>query len=156
MVEELAKHWKKLGSRKESESTIEEDRMEGSEVLVRSDICEMVTFDEVVGILKQLKRSKATGPDDIPNEMVMYGGTGMVVTIVQLFNLVVQQACCPKDWRRSYIVPFYKDGDPETANNYRGIALGSCVAKVLAKLLSRKLGIFAERDLNRDPGRMYI
>ena len=71
MVEELAKHWEELGSRKESESTMEEDRMEGSEV--QSDICEMVTFeDEVVGILKQLKRGKATGPD-IPNEMVVQG-----------------------------------------------------------------------------------
>ena len=78
-------------------------------------IYEMVTFDEVVGILKQLKRGKATGPDGIPNEKMMYGGTRMVVTMVQLFNLVVQQACCPKDWRRSYIVPLYKDGDPETA-----------------------------------------
>ena len=145
VVEELAKHWEELGSRKESESTMEEDRMEGSEV--RSDLCEMVTFDEVVGILKQLKRGKATGPDGIPNEMMMYGGTRMVVTMVQLFNLVVQQACCPKDWRRSYIVPLYKDGDPETASNYRGIALGSCVAKVLAKLLSRRLGIFAEEEI---------
>ena len=40
VVEELAKHWEELGSRKGSESTMEEDRMEGSEV--RSDICEMV------------------------------------------------------------------------------------------------------------------
>ena len=40
----------------------------------------------------------------------------MVVTIVQLFNL---------DWRRSYIVSLYK---------------------VLAKLLSRRLSIFAEEE----------
>ena len=66
MVEELAKHWEELGRRQESESTMEEDRMEGSEV--RSDICEMVTFDDVVGILKQLKRGKATGPDGIRYE----------------------------------------------------------------------------------------
>ena len=64
VVEELAKHWEELGSRKESESTMEEGRMEGSEV--RLDICEMVKFDEVVAILKQLKRGKATGPDGIP------------------------------------------------------------------------------------------
>ena len=77
-----------------------------------------VRFDEVVGILKLLKRGKATGLDGIPNEMMMYGGTRMVVTIVQLFTLVVQQACCPKDWRRSYIVPLYKDRDQETGSNY--------------------------------------
>ena len=42
----------------------------------------MVTFDEVVGILKQLKRGKATATDGIPNEMMMYGGTRMVVNMV--------------------------------------------------------------------------
>ena len=67
---------------------MEEVRMEGSEV--RSDICEMVAFDdEVVGILKHLKRSKATGPDGIPNEMMMYGGTRMEVTIVQLCSTLL-------------------------------------------------------------------
>ena len=55
--------------------------------------------------------------DGIPNEMMIYGGTRIVMTIVQLFDLVVQQACCPKDWRRCYIVLLYKDGDPETASN---------------------------------------
>ena len=99
VVEELAKHWEELGMKKESESAMEENRMESSEA--QSDICEMVTTDEVVGILKQLKRGKATGPDDIPNEMMIYGGTRMVVTMVQLFNLVIQHACCPKDWRRN-------------------------------------------------------
>ena len=105
VVEELAKHWEELGMKKESESAMEENRMESSEA--QSDICEMVTTDEVVGILKQLKRGKATGPDGIPNEMMIYGGTRMVVTMVQLFNLVIQHACCPKDWRRNYIVPLY-------------------------------------------------
>ena len=81
----------------------------------------------------------------------MYGGTRMVVTMVQLFNLVVQQACCLKDCRRSYIVPRYKDGNPETVSNYRGIALGSCAAKALAKLLSRRLGTFAEEEILTEP-----
>ena len=37
-----------------------------------------------------------------------------MVTVVQLFNLVVQETCCPNDWRRSYIVSVYKDGDPDS------------------------------------------
>ena len=77
----------------------------------------------------------------------MYGDTRIVVTMVQLFKPFVQQPCCPKDWRRSYVVPLYKDGDPETASNYTGIALRSCVAKVLTKLLSRRLGTFAEEEI---------
>ena len=41
----------------------------------------------------------------------------------------------------------YKDGDREKASNYRGIALGSCVVKVLAKLLSRRLSTFTEEEI---------
>ena len=35
-----------------------------------------MTSDEVVGILKQLKRGKAAGPDGILNEMMLYGVLG--------------------------------------------------------------------------------
>ena len=44
-------------------------------------------------------------------------------------------------------MPLYKDGDPEKATNHRGIALGSCVVKVLVKLLSRRLSTFAEEEI---------
>ena len=146
-VLELAKQWEELGrsSSQESEVTTEEDEtgIEG----VQSDICEAVTFDEVVGILKQFKRGKAAGPDGILNEMLMYGGTKILETLVQLFNTVIKHACCPKDWRRSFVVHLFKDGDPELASNYRGIALGSCVAKVMARLLSKRLSVYAEEEI---------
>ena len=73
---------------------------------MQSDICEMVTFDEVVGILKQLIRGKAAGPDGIFNEMMLYVGTRIVKTMVQLFNIVLQHTCCLNDWR-SFVVPVY-------------------------------------------------
>ena len=44
-------------------------------------------------------------------------------------------------------MPLYKDGDPELASNYRGIALGSCVAKVLTRLLSKRLSAYAEEEI---------
>ena len=31
-------------------------------------------------------------------------------------------------------MPLFKDGDPEMVGNYRGIALGSCVAKVWTRV----------------------
>ena len=58
------------------------------------------------------------------------------MTIVQLFNLVVATACMlPKGLEEELHSALYKDCDPEKASNYRGIAQGSCVVKVLAKLL---------------------
>ena len=50
----------------------------------------------------------------------------------------------PSEWRKSFVVPLYKSGDSEVAGNYRGIALGSCVAKVFTRVLTRRLGEYAE------------
>ena len=36
-------------------------------------MCEEVSWEEVVGVMKCLKR-KAAGPDRIMNKMLMYGG----------------------------------------------------------------------------------
>ena len=53
----------------------------------------------------------------------------------------------PQDWKSSFVIPLFKDGDPESASNYRGIALGSCVAKVWAKILTVRLGEYAEENI---------
>ena len=37
-------------------------------------MCNEVSWEEVVEVLKFLRRGKASGPDGILNEMVMYGG----------------------------------------------------------------------------------
>ena len=79
-------------------------------------------------MLKQLKRGKDPGPDGILNEMMIYGGTRLVESLVSVLNAVREVKVCPKDWR-SFVVPLFKDGDPEMVGNYRGIALGSCMAK---------------------------
>ena len=81
------------------------------------------------------------GPDDINNEMMKFGGRRLVGALCMLLSLVFY---VPDEWMRSYMVPLFKAGDPALPGNYRGIALGSCVAKVLAKVVVKKLGVYAE------------
>ena len=91
-----------------------------------------------------LERGKATGPDGIMNEVLIYGG-GWLVGVM----LLMMSECCPLDWKRSLLVPLPKD-DVEQVGNYRGITLGCSVVKVLA----RRLGGFAEdRILTEVQGR---
>ena len=40
-------------------------------------------------------------------------------TLVQLMNLAITEEYVPSEWRNSYVVPFYKSGDPEVASNFR-------------------------------------
>ena len=50
----------------------------------------------------------------------------------------------PDVWMKSFIVPIFKGGEQELPGNYRGIALGSCVAKVMARVICEQLGGFTE------------
>ena len=72
-----------------------------------------------------------------------FGGRRLVGALCMLLSLVFKFKCVPDEWMRSYVVPLFKAGDPALPGNYRGIALGSCVAKVLAKVV-KKLGVYAE------------
>ena len=42
-------------------------------------------------------------------------------------------------WKENYIVPIHKSGDTEDTNNYRGIAVSSCLSKLLTKILDKRL-----------------
>ena len=93
-----------------------------------------------------MKRGKVSGPVSIINEMLKYGGYRMVEVLCSV-NLVMESRYWPDDWRWSYIVPFFKAGDEEVTGNYRGIALGSCVAKVMTWVLAGRFSKFSENHI---------
>ena len=39
--------------------------------------------------------------------------------MLQSMNLVMRSESCPADWKKSLLVPLYKDGDNEEVGNYR-------------------------------------
>ena len=129
VLEVMAKHWEEPG--REREDTEAEMRdMDGHELV----ICEEVSCEEVVEVMKCLKRGKAAGPDGIMNEMLMYGSGWLVEVMLLMMNVVVKSECCPLGWKRSRLVPLHKDGDVEQVVNYRGIALGCSVVKVFVRV----------------------
>ena len=73
----------------------------------------------------------------------------MVESMRCMFNVTMRSQVYPQDWKSSFVILF-KDGDPESASNYRGIALGSCVATVWAKILTVRLGEYAEENILTD------
>jgi len=57
-----------------------------------------------------------------------------------LFNEILTTSNIPKKWLEGIIVPIYKNkGDPRDADNYRGITLVSCLAKLFTRLLNNRL-----------------
>ena len=127
MLEVMAKYWEELGRKREdaTETESEIEDVGGHEL----NMCEEVSWEEVVEVMKCMKRGKAAGPDGIMNEMLMYGKGRLVEMMLQMMNVVMKSECCPLDWERSLLVSLHKDGDVEQVSNYRGIVLGCNVVK---------------------------
>ncbi|KAK3511052.1 hypothetical protein QTP70_029380 [Hemibagrus guttatus] len=96
--------------------------------------------DEVRKALKRMKSGKAVGPDDIPVEVWKCLGEAAVEFLASLFNRVLESERMPEEWRRSVLVPIFKNkGDVQSCSNYRGIKLMSHTMKVWERVVEARL-----------------
>jgi hypothetical protein len=64
---------------------------------------------EVKDALKRMKGGKAMGPDGIPIEVWRTLGDVAIVWITKLFNLIFRSNKMPDEWRRSILIPIFKN-----------------------------------------------
>ncbi|ESO92263.1 hypothetical protein LOTGIDRAFT_121226 [Lottia gigantea] len=57
----------------------------------------------------------------------------------KLFNLILTTGIFPSSWSESLLMPIYKKGQKNDTNNYRGIALSSCLSKVLLSIINKRI-----------------
>ena len=79
--------------------------------------------EEVAAAIKNLKKGKSPGEDNITAEMLQAGEECSVRMMHTLCNKIYQEEQCPADWGKAVIVPLFKKGDKKECNNYRGISL---------------------------------
>jgi hypothetical protein len=77
---------------------------------------------EVKEALKRMKGGKPMGPNGIPIEVWKCLGDIAIVWLTKLFNHIFRSNKMPDKWRRSTLVPIFKNkGDVQSCTNYRGI-----------------------------------
>lgn len=95
---------------------------------------------EVKEALKRMKTGKALGPDNIPIEVWKCLGDITIVWLTKLFNSIFRSNKMPDEWRRSILVPIFKNkGDIQNCTNYRGIKLMSHTMKLWERVIERRL-----------------
>jgi hypothetical protein len=95
---------------------------------------------EIGEALKRMKGGKAMGPDGIPIEVWRYLGAKAIVWLTKLFNLIFRSNKIPEEWRRSILVPIFKNkGDVQSCTNYRGIKLMSHTMKLWERVIEHRL-----------------
>ncbi|KAK3511747.1 hypothetical protein QTP70_020749, partial [Hemibagrus guttatus] len=99
-----------------------------------------IRMDEVRKALKRMKSGKAVGPDDIPVEVWKCLGEAAVEFLTSLFNRVLESERMPEEWRRSVLVPIFKNkGDVQSCSNYREIKLMSRTMKLWERVVEARL-----------------
>ncbi|MBN3290172.1 LORF2 protein, partial [Polypterus senegalus] len=90
--------------------------------------------------MKRMKNGKVIGPDDIPVEAWKCLGEMAVEFLTRLFNGILESERMPEEWRRSILVPIFKNkGDVQNCGNYRGIKLMSHSMKFWARVMDARL-----------------
>ena len=84
--------------------------------------------------------------DGIPNEILKAGGSIFAPVLQKLFNLVFCSGKYPHKWALSYFCPIMKAGSPSKPENYRGIAINSCIGKLFNSILNKRLDIHLDKN----------
>ena len=94
---------------------------------------------EVKWILGSITTNKASGGDEIPDELFQI----LKDDVVQMLHSICQQIWkikqWPQDWKRSIFIPIPKKGNAKECSNYHTIVLISHASKVMLKILQAKL-----------------
>ena len=63
---------------------------------------------DVSDITKTLDTNKATGPDKISQKMLKEAGDSIAPSLTKLFNLSLNQAKYPSQWKKAHVLPIFK------------------------------------------------
>ncbi|KAK3507156.1 hypothetical protein QTP70_009289 [Hemibagrus guttatus] len=136
--ESVQRRWKEYFEELMNEENEREKRVEGVKSVEQK--VDKIRKDEVRKALKRMKSGKAVGPDDIPVEVWKCLGEAAVEFLTSLFNRVLESDRMPEEWRRSVLVPIFKNkGDVQSCSNYRGIKLMSHTMKVWERVVEARL-----------------
>ena len=105
-----------------------------------------ITREEVARSIKNLKKEKSTGMDNISAELLQTAGDRVIPFLTKLMNKLFQAGCFPLSWATAIVVPLYKKGDRDIEDNYRGISLLSIPSKILTSILNKRLYNWAEEN----------
>ena len=98
-----------------------------------------VSVPEVKKHLKELKRKKSEGIDEIPNCILKDCAHELAPQIAHIINLSLKSAQIPSDLKTAKITPIYKDGEKSQYTNYRPISVLPTISKILERCVYNQL-----------------
>ena len=93
--------------------------------------------EEMKKAKKKLKKRKSCGPDNIPNEALIYMNKKNTETTRKCLNSIMQTDKVPEAWKNGRIITIYKGkGDRGRCSNERGITVSSNMGKLFERIIN--------------------
>ena len=98
------------------------------------------TLEELKRAISMLKKGKAPGHDEIPSEIFLAAGTGILIELLKVLNLIKESKEIPEKWNWVNITTIFKNkGSRKELVNYRGIFLTVIVKKIFENMLKARM-----------------
>lgn len=105
------------------------------------------SLQELAHAIDNSPAHSAPGPDKITYQAIKNIGKNGRKQLLHLYNDVWRSGSIPKEWKTSQIKPLLKPGKPPgELQSFRPIALGSCLGKILEKMVNSRLDWFLEHN----------
>ena len=98
---------------------------------------EPFSLDELKSAISSLKSGKASSFDMVSNEIIKSLSSTFNNFLLTLFNFCLSTGTYL--WSRNVITPIHKKGSYSNPDNYRAIAVSSCIGKLLSTMLLNRL-----------------
>ena len=128
----------------------DEEPEEHVENLMEEPDLHMIRMEELEYAIKKMKNGKASGIDEIPDELLKQGGEGIKTWLYRIVQAAWAQNKIPSEWGKALICPLFKKGERQNCKNYRGISLLCHVLKIYEKILERRLREIVEGKLKEE------
>ena len=93
--------------------------------------------EELQNARRNITQGKASGPDNIPPEVIKNCDMDEIILRFANSLLILQEK--PEQWSIANIVPIPKKGDLSKSGNYRGISLSSIIAKLVNRMILNRI-----------------
>ncbi|VDI64700.1 Hypothetical predicted protein [Mytilus galloprovincialis] len=98
------------------------------------ELDQIITQDEILKCISNLKRGKSHGIDGTFNELFIEFKDILLPFLEEIFNKILASGHFPKSWALAVLIPVFKKGDSSDSANYRGISVVSNLAKLFTSI----------------------
>ena len=103
-----------------------------------------ISYDDVHTRLSELKSTSSPGPDQIHPFLLKSCAAALAYPLVKIFRKSLAEGEVPREWKRSAVVPLFKNGSRCAAANHRPVSLTSDCCKTMERILAQHIVDFME------------